>query len=246
MSRTVAITGVSGGIGTATADAFRAEGWTVAGIDRVEPGAQAAVDAFTAVDLGDAAAGERLSAFLAGLPTVDALVNAAATAGTATLDATTLADWDAVLAANARGTFLAMRAAHAQLERSWGAVVNVASVHAVATSEGAGPYAASKGAIVALTRSAALEWAPQVRVNAVLPGAVDTAMLRSGAQRRVAADQVDEELAALAARTPLRRIGQPEEIADAILFLADGRRSAFITGTTLVVDGGVLARLSTE
>ena len=132
------------------------------------------------------------------------------------------------------------------LRRSRGAVVNVASVHAFATSAGAAPYAASKGAIVALTRAAALEWAPDVRVNAVAPGAVDTGMLRQGVQRWAPPEAVDAELERLAARIPLGRIGRPEEIAEAILFLADGRRSSFITGQVLVADGGALARLSTE
>ena len=124
--------------------------------------------------------GTSLATFFAGLSGLDALVNAAGIQGVDRIDATSLAAWDEVMDANARGTFLAMQAAHPQLQRSRGAVVNVASVHAYATSSGAAPYAASKGAIVALTRAAAIEWAPDVRVNAVAPGAVDTQHASAG------------------------------------------------------------------
>lgn len=246
MTKVVAITGIAGGIGAATAAAFRDAGWFVAGVDLGEAPAAMPLDSFASIDLGEADAGARLATFFAGLSALDALVNAAGIQGIDRIDATSLAAWDEVMAANARGTFLAMQAAHPRLQRSRGVVVNVASVHAQATSSGAAPYAASKGAIVALTRAAAIEWAPDVRVNAVAPGAVDTAMLRQGIRRWASPDGVEAELEALAARTPLGRIGRPEEIAEAILFLADARRSSFITGQVIVADGGALARLSTE
>lgn len=246
MTRVVAITGIAGGIGAATAVVFHDAGWSVAGVDLVDPASGTPMVAFKNVDLRDAGAGNDLGSFFAGLAGLDALVNAAAMQGIDRIDATAIAAWDEVLDANARGTFLAMQAAYPHLQRSRGAVVNVASVHALATSAGAAPYAASKGAIVAMTRSAALEWAPDVRVNVVAPGAVDTNMLRQGVQRWASPDGVDAALEGLAARIPLGRIGRPEEIAEAILFLADGRRSSFITGQALVADGGALARLSTE
>lgn len=246
MTGIVAITGVAGGIGAATAAAFHEAGWSVAGVDLVDPTASTPMVGFTKIDLREAGAGDDLGAFFAVLPGLDALVNAAAIQGVDTIEATSVAAWDAVMDANARGTFLAMQAAYPYLRRSHGAVVNVASVHAVATSAAAAPYAASKGAIMAMTRAAAIEWAPDVRVNAVAPGAVDTPMLRLGVQRWASPEGVDGALAALAARIPLGRIGRPEEIAQAILFLADGRRSSFITGQGVVADGGALAKLSTE
>lgn len=246
MTGIVAITGIAGGIGAATAAAFHREGWSVAGVDVVEPPSTTPLVGFAKLDLGQPSAGADLAAFFATLSGLDALVTAAAIQGIDRIEATPMTAWDEVMDANARGTFVAMQAAYPQLRRSRGAVVNVASVHALATSAGAAPYAASKGAIVALTRAAAVEWAPDVRVNAVAPGAVDTKMLRQGVQRWASPAGVDAELARLAARTPLGRIGRPEEIAEAILFLADGRRSSFITGQALVADGGALARLSTE
>lgn len=246
MSPSVAITGVAGGIGAATAALFHDAGWSVAGVDIVDAPPPTPMVAFAVIDLAAAAAGDSLATFFAGLSGLDALVNAAAIQGIETIEATPVAAWNDVVHANARGTFLAMQAAYPFLQQSQGAVVNVASVHAIATSAGAAPYAASKGAIVALTRAAAVEWAPAVRVNAVAPGAVDTNMLRLGMRRWTSPDGVDAELAALAARIPLGRIGRPGEIAEAILFLADGRRSSFITGQVVVADGGALARLSTE
>ncbi len=246
MTNVVAITGVAGGIGAATAARFHDAGWSVAGIDLLDTPRTTPMVAFTTLDLRGAGIGDDLRAFLGALPGLDALVNVAAVQGIERIDTTPVAAWDEVLEANARGTFLAMQAAYPFLQRSKGAVVNVASVHAMATTSGAAPYAASKGAIVALTRAAAIEWAPDVRVNAVAPGAVDTGMLRQGLQRTAPRDGLDAALAGLARRIPLGRIGRPDEIAEAILFLADGRRSSFITGQTLVADGGALARLSTE
>ena len=118
------------------------------------------------------------------------------------------------------------------------------SVHAFATSAGSGAYAASKGAVLAFTRAAAIDLAPDnIRVNAVLPGAVDTAMLSEGLNR---SDDPKAARSNLEQRTIMGRVGRPEEIAQAILFLADEDRSSFITGQNLIVDGGALARLSTE
>jgi NAD(P)-dependent dehydrogenase (short-subunit alcohol dehydrogenase family) len=153
-----------------------------------------------------------------------------------------------VLNANLRSIFLTAKAAYPLLKPAKGAIVNISSVHALATSNDIASYAASKGGILALTRAMALEFSHDgIRVNAVLPGAVDTPMLRDGLQRDQAGEgSVDQRLAALAERTALGRVGQPEEIGRAILFLADPTQSSFITGQALVVDGGATARLSTE
>ena len=127
-------------------------------------------------------------------------------------------------------------------------MVNVSSVHAVATSVNIATYAASKGGLLALTRAMAIEFAPDnIRVNAILPGAVDTPMLRSGLQRgHLAGSEITDRLDNLARKTVNGRIGEPREIAHAIYFLADSTQSSFMTGQALVVDGGATARLSTE
>jgi NAD(P)-dependent dehydrogenase (short-subunit alcohol dehydrogenase family) len=126
--------------------------------------------------------------------------------------------------------------------------VNISSVHAVATSRDIAAYAASKGGLLAFTRALAVEFAPQnVRVNAVLPGAVDTQMLRDGLNRAHAGEgTIEERLENLANRTVSGKIGQPEEIARVIYFLADDRQSSFLTGQPVIVDGGATVKLSTE
>ncbi len=123
--------------------------------------------------------------------------------------------------------------------RGGGAIVNVSSVHAIATSPNVGSYAASKGGLLALTRSMAIEFAREnIRVNAILPGAVDTPMLSAHL------DQA--RLENLARKTVNGRIGKPMEIAHAIYFLADEEQSSFMTGQSILVDGGATAKLSTE
>ena len=248
MSRVAVVTGVAGGIGRACAVAFMQAGWDVAGIGRGPRPDGLPGRWYGQVDLGLRTATDRLREFFAEVGQIDVLVNNAATQVSKPVETTTDAEWAAVMATNAAAPFIALREAIPFLRATKGSVVNVASVHALATAGGVAAYAASKGALVALTRSAALELgADGIRVNAVIPGAVDTKMLRGDAGMRVGSAAGEQAgLEAIAARTPLRRIGRPEEIAQAVLFLADADRSSFITGHALVADGGVLARLASE
>jgi glucose 1-dehydrogenase len=246
VTRVAVVTGAAGGIGRATVVAFMEAGWDVAAIDR-QARPDGAPGRWHQFDIAVRTAPDRLRALYAELGRIDALVNNAAVNISKPLAETTDAELTSVMASNAFAPFVAIREAVPYLEASHGAIVNVASVHALATSSGIAAYATSKGALVALTRAAAMELAPSgVRVNAVLPGAVDTPMLRGDTAARAAAGGGQDRIAEIAGRTPLGRIGRPEEIAAAIVFLADGDRSSFITGQTLVVDGGALARLATE
>lgn len=248
MNRLAIVTGVSGGIGSETARAFLMDGWDVVGLDR--QGAPADLEdriTHAQCDLGVAGEIERALADVVADRPVHALVNNAAVQVNKALSETTDDEWQQVMDTNVRSAFICMRETHMNLVEAKGAIVNVASVHAVATSANVGAYAASKGALVALTRAAAVELAEKgVRCNAVLPGAVDTTMLRDGLGRRPHPDGPEGNLQALIDRTPLQAVGAPADIASTILFLATSTRSAFMTGQALVVDGGATARLSTE
>jgi glucose 1-dehydrogenase len=251
MMKTVLITGAAGGIGRATVHLFSENGWGVIGVDRADFGAD-----FPQQGLfiqADIARPEELESIFKQAhrhtESLEALVNNAALQVAKPLLETSVEEWDAVMAANLRSVFLSVKLAYPLLKaHEGGAIINVSSVHAVQTSANIAAYAASKGGLLALTRAMAIEFAPdKVRVNAVLPGAVDTPMLRAGLGRGHLGDgDLHQRLDNLAHKTVNGRIGTPEEIAHAIYFLADETQSSFMTGQALVVDGGATARLSTE
>jgi len=250
-SRILLITGAAGGIGKATVKVFAEAGWQVIGVDRKskyvgfpEEGMYIQAD----ISLSEALEGiyRKVEDFTDKL---DAVVHNAAVQIAKPIIETTAEEWDLVMASNLRSVFLGAKLAYPMLKASGGgAIVNVSSVHAIATSADIAAYAASKGGILALTRAMAIEFAPdEIRVNAILPGAVDTPMLRAGLDRGHVGDgDMMDRLENLARKTVNGRVGQPEEIAKAIYFLADNSQSSFMTGQALVVDGGATARLSTE
>jgi len=245
------ITGAAGGIGRATVQLFAQNGWTVIGVDRAPFGEPFPSDGFfIQADIADPAALESIIAQTRSFThTLDALVNNAALQVAKPIVETSVAEWDLTIASNLRSAFLGAKLAHPLLKAGGGgAIVNMSSVHAVQTSANIAAYAASKGGLLALTRAMAIEFAPdQIRVNAVLPGAVDTPMLRAGLGRGHVGDgSITERLDNLARKTVNGRVGLPEEIAHAVYFLADGTQSSFMTGQALIVDGGATARLSTE
>ena len=248
---TALVTGAAGGIGRATVSLFSEKGWRVIGVDRAEFGENFPQNGiFIQSDISRPedmqAIFEKAHAFTESL---DALVNNAALQVAKPLVETTVEEWDAVMASNLRSVFLGVKLAYPLLTAGTGAaVVNVSSVHAIQTSANIAAYAASKGGLLALTRAMAIEFAPDnIRVNAILPGAVDTPMLRAGLGRgHVGQGDVQERLDNLARKTVSGKVGKPEEIAHAIYFLADNEQSSFMTGQALVVDGGATARLSTE
>ncbi len=185
--RILLITGAAGGIGRATVDLFAQQGWKVIGVDR-----KPQTDEFPSNGIyiqADISQPEQLEEIYEQVSdftdSLDAVVNNAAVQICKPLIETTAEEWDRVMASNLRSVFLGSKLAYPLLKaKGGGAIVITSSVHAVATSANIAAYAASKGGLLALTRAMAIEFAPDdIRVNAILPGAVDTPMLRAGLNR---------------------------------------------------------------
>lgn len=250
-SMMVLITGASGGVGRATVKLFSEKGWMVVGVDRSGQAEDfPASGLFIQADISNPDNIKRVyETTLHFSDHLNAVVNNAGFQVTKPILDTSVEEWDAVMTSNLRSVFLGAKLAHSFLVKAGGgAIVNVSSVHAIATSANIAAYAASKGGLLALTRAMAIEFAPQnIRVNAILPGAVDTPMLRAGFNRGQQPNEtIQDRLENLAKKTVNGRVGQPAEIASTIFFLADNTQSSFMTGQALVVDGGATCRLSTE
>lgn len=248
--RSVLVTGANGGIGRACVREFSKKGWSVIGVDLDPVDFDYPEDGlFIQTDISIAENVSELFSQVAKMyPKLNALVNNAAIQIAKPLLATTLEEWDTLMNINLRAIFYSVQQAYPLLKAAKGAIVNVSSVHAVATSADIASYAASKGALLALTRAMAIEFADDdVRVNTILPGAVDTPMLEAGLSRgHVSGSTLADRKADLARKTVIGRVGTPVEIARAIIFLADNDQSSFMTGQPLLVDGGATIRLSTE
>ena len=236
--RVAIITGGGSGIGAATARRFAAEGATVALLDRDADTATkvaAEVDGHAYVlDVrdGDEVA-EVIDRVAQTVGRVDILVNNAGTGDLRPLHTVDDKLWRRLIDVNLTGTFNATRAAIPfMLETGGGAIVNNASVSGLAATRNEAAYSAAKAGVISLTKSAALEYGPTVRVNCVAPGHVRTPLTAVW-------EQMPDAFAPIADAIPLGRIGEPDEVAEAILFLASDRAS-YITGHTLVIDGGVL------
>jgi NAD(P)-dependent dehydrogenase (short-subunit alcohol dehydrogenase family) len=173
-----------------------------------------------------------------GLGGLDILVNSAGVGVDRPVEDSDEALWDAILDVNLKGTFFCCRAALGALRASRGNIVNIASDLGLMGAAGATVYCASKGGVVNLTRALALELAPEVRVNCVCPGYVDTDMVRADFIDRAADPAAAER--ELIDYAPLKRIAAPEEVAHAVLYLASPA-ARFATGTALQLDGGTTA-----
>lgn len=239
------VTGASSGIGRAAALAFGREHADLVAVGREDAalGQVAAAirndggrcEVVTADVTADAAAATIVQAATAAFGGIDVLVNAAGIIGSGGIETTTDAMWDSMFAINVRAPFRLMREAAPHLVARCGAIVNVSSVTGLRAFPGLAAYCASKSAVDQLTRCAALDFAPKgVRVNAVNPGVVVTNLHRRSG---MAEDQYAKFLERSKETHPLGRAGQPEEIAQLILFLAS-ERSGWITGETVAIDGG--------
>jgi glucose 1-dehydrogenase len=248
--KSVLITGVSGGIGNATAIHFSEMGWKVFGTD-ILPKLKTFPKNGTFIKADIAQENEivnLIESVKKENDSLSALINNAALQVAKPFLDTTIIEWEKIQNINLKSAILLTQLSHPLLKINGGAIVNISSVHAVATSKDIASYAATKGALLSLTRALAIEFAQDdIRVNTVLPGAVDTPMLDAGLSRgHLNQSSIEKSKDALAAKTVIGRIGKPEEIAKAIYFLADEAQSSFITGQPLIVDGGATIRLSTE
>jgi NAD(P)-dependent dehydrogenase (short-subunit alcohol dehydrogenase family) len=238
--RTVLVTGAAGGIGKAICDVFFQAGYHVIGVDR-----NATEDTPYEIlnyDIGrlghaDAARDEfyqRVEEICQG--SMSALINNAAIQIVKPVEAINSADWAETLDTNLLAAFWLTQRFLPLLRSEKGCVVNIASIHAIVTKAEFTVYSTSKGALVSLTRAMAIELAPDVRVNAVIPAATDTPMLRAGFGENI------EGLQQLGDYHPLKHIAEPEEVAQIVLFLA-GPQASFMTGAAVNVDGGIGACL---
>jgi 2-keto-3-deoxy-L-fuconate dehydrogenase len=243
--RVALITGAASGIGKATALLFAREGASICVLDVNETGAVATAQSIddalaVTVDVSVSAEVERaVAACLDRFGCIDILVHCAGLGSTQTVADTSEEAWDRVFAVNARGTFLMCKYVLPHMLGSGGCIVNIASVAGMVGIRNRAAYCASKGAVISLTQSIAVDYVGQgIRCNCICPGTVDSPWV--GRLLDAAEDPVAER-AALVARQPMGRLGLPEEIAAAALYLASDD-AAFMTGSQLVIDGGLTAQ----
>jgi gluconate 5-dehydrogenase len=241
------VTGASRGLGLAFAEAFASAGAHVVLGGRKKEELERARNRLrdaghsvsqVIIDVTDTkSVDEAVRSVEADVGPIDILVNNAGIQRRAPLESFTDADWDELMATNLDGVFKVSRAAvKGMIERRSGAIINVSSVQSALARPSIAPYAASKGAITMLTKSMAGEWGQYgIRVNAIAPGYFKTEL-----NAALVADQKFSEW--LVGRTPLRRWGEIQELAGAAVFLAS-QAASFVTGQTLLVDGGITSVL---
>jgi NAD(P)-dependent dehydrogenase (short-subunit alcohol dehydrogenase family) len=249
--RTALISGGAQGIGRAIAERFQSEGATILLLD-----SDCEINHATAAELTTRTPANPVHPYCADLAKapdvlraveamrakheqIDILVNNAGIELDKSFDELTCAEWDSVLNVNLRGAFVLTKAVLPLFPANGGAIVNISSIHATHAFANSLPYACSKAGLVALTRNLALELAGRhIRANAILPGYIDTRLWDNYLRQSPDPDNLAAQTAAL---HPVGRRGIPADVADSALFLASDIAS-FITGTSVVVDGGLTVR----
>lgn len=236
--RRAVVTGAGSGIGLAIVDGLLARGAEVVAIDLVSdavPEEAVRLD----VDVSDETRIRAALATIADLGPIDTLFNNAGIGSTKSVIDCEVDEWDRVFNVNVRGTYLMCKfLLPGMLERGQGVIVNTASAAGLIGLPDRAAYCASKGAVIALTKQIAVQWAEHgIRCNSVCPGTVDSPWVG-----RLLAEAEDPEArrSQLVGRQPMRRLGTPEEVAAAAIYLASDA-AAFVTGTDLIIDGGITA-----
>lgn len=245
--KSVLITGSSRGIGRATAEAFLERGARVAINGRSKETVEATIKSLSSENklvpaLGDISTAKGcksvVNSAISGLGGLDIVVNAAGILFATSIEDSTEEIWNQTLDINLKGTFFCSKYSIPALKKSGGNIINVASDPGLIGEKELSVYCASKGGVVNMTRAMALELAPQIRVNCVCPGYVDTDMIRRDIiDQSEDSSSIEEEIVNY---SPLKRMAKPEEIAKAILYLAS-EDAANITGAALQIDGGSTA-----
>lgn len=231
----VIVTGAGGGIGRATAEHMASGGWQVVCCDiddtaNTETAERVSGTAITCDVGSEQAVNDLIQKAADQHGRLDAIVSNAGINQYKPLNEWTLAQWERIIATNLTAGFLLARAGEPHLRASKGAMVLISSTRAHMSEPGTFAYSASKGGLVALTHALAVSLQPDVRVNCVSPGWIDTG-------KHGPIDEADH------AQHPVGRVGRPQDIAEAVAFLIDARQSGFITGQELIVDGGMTRKM---
>lgn len=238
--KTAVVTGSAGGIGQAIVFKLRESGWRVVGLDLVPTDS---CDQSITVDLANEDERKKAISEILEPNSIAAVIHVAAIQDHGGAGSLSALDWNRALQVNVVALDHIVGATREALVSNSGSVVAVSSVHSVNTTPGIISYSATKGALESWVRSAALEFGSEITVNAVRPGAVDSSKLQEGFARW--GDLAQEKIRNLVTRTPVGRLGKPDEIAELCNFLVGGN-ARFITGSCIAIDGGATAKLANE
>ncbi len=240
--RVCIVTGASSGIGEAICQAMQLEGAKVVGID-IQSNSDQPVPMCMADISDENAIVNAVSEIASQHGRIDVLVNNAGIWSPGTVETMDLESWERIFAVNVRGTYLASKAVISYMKKQKeGSIINISSNYGLVGGLNCAAYVASKGAIVTLTYSMALDFAPYgIRVNCICPGTIDTPIIQNPMKNMTQAE-LDAVNASRIARHPLGRIGTPAEVAPGVIYLASNSESGFVTGSILAIDGGYVAR----